>query len=251
MRFKKVDLCWIRQQGRHPDGGPFRRFRFRPKPRRRTVRTATTPCLCVNKESPLKSVDDVLKERGWASFQQRRSQLYLRVPRARLLRGSPRTTSTRRKFSRTWLPHNHESNALAVANRQVDVATCKQRSHRPPSKSPTLKRPRRIREFWRSPLIPSDPLVWRNSLPESTRKRKIADFIFGYGVKGDVAHAKGHPRKAPVGAVQAFDQRPAGSSPSARTVPRKEQAAGQCRDACGGKGRAHQEIDEALDKLSL
>src|SRR5699024_9387180 len=83
---------------------------------------------------------------------------------------------------------NHESNALAVANRQVDVATCNNEAiSRLEIAHP--EKAAQIREIWRSPLIPSDPLVWRNSLPESTKK-KIADFIFGYGVKGDVAHAK-------------------------------------------------------------
>ena len=44
MRFKKVDLCWIGNKGAiQMVDRPT--VPFSPKPRRRTVRTATTPCL--------------------------------------------------------------------------------------------------------------------------------------------------------------------------------------------------------------
>ena len=35
--------------------------------------------------------------------------------------------------------------------------------------------------IWTSPLIPSDPLVWRKDLDAGGSKKKIADFIFSYG----------------------------------------------------------------------
>jgi phosphonate transport system substrate-binding protein len=74
---------------------------------------------------------------------------------------------------------NHETNALAVANKQVDVAT---------NNSETLdkikdKLPEKfndIRIIWTSPLIPLDPLVIRKDLPEAT-KAKVRDFIYSYG----------------------------------------------------------------------
>ena len=37
-----------------------------------------------------------------------------------------------------------------------------------------------IRVIWTSPLIPSDPLVWRKDLDAGTKK-KIADWLFAYG----------------------------------------------------------------------
>lgn len=97
-----------------------------------------------------------------------------------------------------------------------------------------------IREIWRSPLIPSDPLVWRNSLPESTKK-KITDFIFGYGVKGDVAHAKAILEKLQWG--------PFKPSTNAQLVPlrqlelfrEKSKLQANAEMPGGGKGRAHQE----------
>ena len=50
----------------------------------------------------------------------------------------------------------------------------------------------KVKVIWKSPLIPSDPLVWRKDLPEET-KAKLKDFFLTYGTeasKGDVAHEK-------------------------------------------------------------
>src|SRR3546814_9465040 len=41
-----------------------------------------------------------------------------------------------------------------------------------------------IKEIWRSPLIPSDPMVWRKALPEDA-KQKIYYFFMQYGRFGD------------------------------------------------------------------
>lgn len=83
-------------------------------------------------------------------------------------------------FKRT-LNSSHETNALAVANKQVDVATFNTESfgrlkETQPEKAEQLK------VIWKSPLIPSDPLVWRKNLPEQTKQR-IRDFIFEYGTE--------------------------------------------------------------------
>ena len=197
MRFKKVDLCWIGNKGAiqmvdRSDGSVFAQT---------TAADGTDgyySLLVVNKESPLKSVDDVLKNAAGLRFSN----------------GDPNSTSgflvpgyyvfaknnvDPKKIFKNVVAANHESNALAVANRQVDVETCNNEAiGRLEIAHP--EKAAQIREIWRSPLIPSDPLVWRNSLPESTKK-KIADFIFGYGVKGDVAHAKAILEKLPEGAV--------------------------------------------------
>jgi phosphonate transport system substrate-binding protein len=77
----------------------------------------------------------------------------------------------------------HEANFLAVANGQVDVATISSASLerikiRNPDKYDQVK------VIWKSPLIPSDPIVWRKNLPESA-KSKIYDFFMSYGTTGD------------------------------------------------------------------
>lgn len=77
---------------------------------------------------------------------------------------------------------NHEGNALAVVNKQVDFATNNTESLDRLAKS----RPddaAKLKEVWRSPLIPSDPLVWRSDLPADL-KAKIHSFFLGYGRLG-------------------------------------------------------------------
>ena len=77
---------------------------------------------------------------------------------------------------------NHETNALAVANRQVDIATNNTESM-DRIKQNFPEKYAQIKEIWRSPLIPSDPIVWRADLtPEM--KGKIKSFFMDYGVKG-------------------------------------------------------------------
>jgi phosphonate transport system substrate-binding protein len=134
--------------------------------------------LIVHKDSPIKSLDDMLKQGKNLSFGN----------------GDPNSTSgflvpsyyvfTQNKidpktFFKLTRGANHETNALAVANKQVDVAT---------NNSETLdkikdKLPEKfndIRIIWTSPLIPLDPLVIRKDLPEAT-KAKVRDFIYSYG----------------------------------------------------------------------
>jgi phosphonate transport system substrate-binding protein len=78
---------------------------------------------------------------------------------------------------------SNEANFLAVANGQVDVAT---------NSTGTLGRIQvthpdkydQVKVVWKSPLIPSDPIVWRKNLPENA-KSKIYDFFMSYGTTGD------------------------------------------------------------------
>ena len=90
-------------------------------------------------------------------------------------------------FKRT-LNSGHETNAMAVANKQVDVATFNTESMARlqltfPEKADNLK------VIWKSPLIPSDPLVWRKNLPAQT-KQKVYDFLMSYGTTGDEKELK-------------------------------------------------------------
>lgn len=83
---------------------------------------------------------------------------------------------------------NHETNIMAVLNKQVDLATNNTESmklfaDKDPAKAAMVK------EVWRSPLIPSDPIVWRKDL-DDTAKSKIMLFFMSYGRHGDVAEVK-------------------------------------------------------------
>lgn len=84
-------------------------------------------------------------------------------------------------FKRT-LNSNHETNALSVATKQVDVATCNSEALERLSITFPDKR-KEIKVIWTSPLIPSDPLVWRKDLAPEI-KQKIETFLLGYGQAG-------------------------------------------------------------------
>ncbi|GAC1600633.1 MAG: phosphonate ABC transporter substrate-binding protein [Ramlibacter sp.] len=141
--------------------------------------------LIVNKSSPYQTLDDVLRNAKNLSFGNGdpNSTSGFLVPAYYVFAKNKLDPKTTFKVVRSA---NHESNALAVANRQVDVATNNSESmeklrERMPEKFSDL------RIVWTSPLIPLDPLVMRKDLPEPT-KQKIKDFVYGYG-KSD-AHEK-------------------------------------------------------------
>lgn len=74
---------------------------------------------------------------------------------------------------------NHEANLLAVATKQVDFATNNTESlRRLAQKNPEMFK--QIKVLWTSPLIPSDPLVWRKDL-SLEMKAKIKGFLLSYG----------------------------------------------------------------------
>jgi phosphonate transport system substrate-binding protein len=68
------------------------------------------------------------------------------------------------------LPSSHEANLLAVVNTEM-LDTLK-KDH--PDKFA------QVRVLWTSPLIDSDPLVWRKDLPQAT-KDKVRAFFLNYG----------------------------------------------------------------------
>ncbi len=83
---------------------------------------------------------------------------------------------------------NHESNAMAVANKQVDFATNNTENLAILEK----KDPEafsKIKIIWKSPLIPADPFVWRKDLDANT-KGKIMNFFMSYGRQGTVEEVK-------------------------------------------------------------
>lgn len=134
--------------------------------------------LVVHRDSPLKTIDDVKKN----------------AKGLRLGFGDPKSTSGTLvpgyyAFQQNGIDpmadfkavirSNHETNLLAVATRQVDVATNNNESFERLRKTQP-ERAAMVREIWRSPLIASDPLVWRNDLNPAV-KQKIRDFFVSYG----------------------------------------------------------------------
>jgi phosphonate transport system substrate-binding protein len=78
---------------------------------------------------------------------------------------------------------SHETNLLSVANGQVDVATANNKAMHIRLKRNHPKAYAKLKEIWRSPLIPSDPLAYRENLPEDV-KAQIFHFFVGLGRYG-------------------------------------------------------------------
>lgn len=136
--------------------------------------------LVAHKDSPINSVEDMLKNAKSLTF----------------ANGDPNSTSgylvpgyyvfaqnnaDAGKIFKRSLNGSHEVNALSVANKQVDVGTFNSEGMErlevtAPDKAAQLK------VIWTSPLIPSDPIVWRKNLPQETRD-KLRDFFMSYGAK--------------------------------------------------------------------
>ena len=86
---------------------------------------------------------------------------------------------------------NHETNAMAVANGQVDAAANNTESLALIEKN-NPDAFAKIKVIWKSPLIPADPIVWNTNLPQES-KDKIREFFVTYGTDqstGDVAREK-------------------------------------------------------------
>jgi phosphonate transport system substrate-binding protein len=74
---------------------------------------------------------------------------------------------------------NHETNALAAANKQVDVST-NNTENLARMKLNFPEKYNEVRAIWISPLIASDPIVWRKDLPADA-KAKLKNFFLTYG----------------------------------------------------------------------
>lgn len=134
--------------------------------------------LIVHKDSPIKRLDDMLKQGKSLSFGNGdpNSTSGFLVPGYYVFSQNKVDPKTFFKVSRGA---NHESNALAVANKQVDVATNNSENldkikDRLPEKFNDL------RVIWTSPLIPLDPLVIRKAMAEPL-KSKVKEFFYNYG----------------------------------------------------------------------
>ena len=134
--------------------------------------------LIVHKDSAIKTLDDVLKNGKSLSFGNGdpNSTSGFLVPGFYVFAKNKIDAKSHFKVVRSA---NHETNALAVANKQVDVATNNSENlekikDRQPAKFDDL------RIVWTSPLIPLDPLVMHKELPPSA-KEKIKTFLYNYG----------------------------------------------------------------------
>ena len=133
--------------------------------------------LIVHKDSPLASLDDVLKAGKSLSFGNGdpNSTSGFLVPGYYAFAQNKIDAKTHFKVVRSA---NHETHALAVANKQVDVATNNSEN----LDKIKVRQPEKFKDIkivWTSPLIPLDPLVLNKQMPDAT-KTKIKDFFYNY-----------------------------------------------------------------------
>ncbi|MBC3908492.1 phosphonate ABC transporter substrate-binding protein [Undibacterium umbellatum] len=156
--------------------------------------------ISVHKDSPYQTVEDVLKNAKNLNFGigDPNSTSGFLVPSYYVFAQNNVNPKTAFKTVRGA---NHETNILAVANKQVDAAV---------HSSDVLDRIKarqaetasQLRQIWKSPLIAADPLVWRKDLPADL-KNKIKDFFISYGKNGpDAAREKAQLNKLTLGGFQ-------------------------------------------------
>ncbi len=191
MRFNKVHVAWMGNKS-----GMEAVDRASGEVFAQTVAADGAPgywsLLIVHKDSPYKTLEDVIKQAKSINFGI----------------GDPNSTSgflvpsyyvfalnkvDPKSAFKTIRSANHETNVLAVLNRQIDVATNNTENmdrfgERFPDKV------KDVRVIWKSPLIPSDPMVWRKDIDAAT-KGKIKQFFLTYGVGPDAEREKAALKK--------------------------------------------------------
>lgn len=137
--------------------------------------------LLVPVDSPIQSVEDILTCDGSIDFGlgDPNSTSGFLVPSAFIF--APRGIDPAECFG-SVRNASHEANALAVANELVDVAANNS------TNMLVLRRSRpdvaaQLREIWRSPMIQTDPIIWRSGLDEEVKQR-LQYFFMNYGRMG-------------------------------------------------------------------
>ena len=136
----------------------------------------------VHKDSPFQKLDDVLKCDKSLDFGigDPNSTSGFLVPTTFVF--SAKNIDPKVCF-KTVRSANHEANALAVANKLVHAATNNSENMERLEKTAPAAHAN-IRIIWTSPLIPSDPLVWRKDL-DAGLKKKLSDWLLAYGKTDD------------------------------------------------------------------
>ncbi len=180
MRFGKVQVAWFGNKSAmeavdRADGEVFAQ----------TVDAEGNPgywsLLLANVDSPLSSLEDVLKCDASLDFGigDPNSTSGFLVPTTFIF---AKNGVDPKKCFKTVRNANHETNLMAVANKQVDVATNNTENLRR-LQTTNPEAAKKVKVIWQSPLIPSDPIVWRKDLDQATRD-KIYMFFFSYGRLG-------------------------------------------------------------------
>ena len=177
MRFNKVQIAWFGNKSaieavNRASGEVFVQ----------TVDAAGNPgywsLIVVHKDSPYQNIDEIVRDGKNLTFgngDPNSTSGYL-IPTYYIWgqRGIDPT-----KHFKLMRNANHETNLMAVANKQVDFATNNTENWDKFAKVHP-DQIQNVRAIWKSPLIPSDPMVWRKDLPREW-KSKIKGFFLAYG----------------------------------------------------------------------
>ncbi len=177
MRFNKVQVAWhgnksameavdranaeVFARMTQPDGG-----------------TGYWSLMIVHKDSALQNLQDVLKSRQSLTlgFGDPNSTSGALVPGYYAF--SQNGVDPTKDFKR-MVRANHETNILAVVNKQIDVATVASDGVDRMRLKDAAKAAE-LRIVWRSPMIASDPILWRTDL-DTDSKKKVREFFLAYG----------------------------------------------------------------------
>ncbi|WP_122579821.1 phosphonate ABC transporter substrate-binding protein [Pseudomonas viridiflava] len=177
MRFNKVDVAWLGNKAAmeavdRSNGEIFAQTSAA------NGAAGYWSLLIVRKDSPINSVEDMLKNAKTLTFgngDPNSTSGYL-VPGYYVFAKNHVDAST--AFKRT-LNSSHEVNALSVAKGQLEVATFNTESWDRLAVTQPYK-VEQLKVIWKSPLIPADPMVWSKALSDEN-KAKIREFFASYG----------------------------------------------------------------------
>jgi phosphonate transport system substrate-binding protein len=136
--------------------------------------------MITRRERPLNDFDDVWQRRDSLTFGfgDPNSTSGTTVPLYFLFA----ETGRNRESFKAYRHADHERNFFDVIEGRVDAATISSvMLQRFRTRYPDLAD--RIKSIWASPLIPTDPLVWRRDLDDATREA-VLGFFLGYGQAG-------------------------------------------------------------------
>jgi phosphonate transport system substrate-binding protein len=134
--------------------------------------------IITHRDSPVKSLDDLLKNGKSYTFGNGdpNSTSGFLVPSYYVFAQNNVDPKTAFKVTRNA---SHGANLAAVLNKQVDAATYNTEEYEK-LKAASPDKAEQVRILWTSPLIPSDPFVWRTDLDPQV-KAKIKKFFVTYG----------------------------------------------------------------------
>ena len=199
--------------------------------------------LLAHKDSPINTLQDVLSAPGKYTFGNGdpNSTSGFLVPSFYVF--GQNNVDPRKHFSR-MVTGSHEVNALAVANKQVDVATNNTENLERLQKTQPDKA-KELKVVWKSPLIPSDPIVWRKDLAAADKAR-IKSFFMSYGTtaSGKSADQVAHETKV----LTDLQWGPFKESTNRQLLPIRQLAL--FRDKIKLEGDANMAADEKARKLA-